>query len=92
MATVIIPTPLRKFTNNTARLNVKAGNVQDIVNDLSFNFPELKKHLLDENGRIRSFVNVFVGDDDIRDLQNEHTSVKEDSVISIVPAIAGGNL
>lgn len=92
MATVIIPTPLRKFTNNTARLNVKAGNVQDIVNDLSLNFPDLKKHLLDENGKIRSFVNVFVGDDDIRDLQHEHTSVKEDSVISIVPAIAGGNL
>ena len=92
MATVIIPTPLRKFTNNTARVNVKAGNVQDIVDDLSFNFPDLKKHLLDENGKIRSFVNVFVGDDDIRDLQNEHTSVKEDAVISIVPAIAGGNL
>jgi molybdopterin converting factor small subunit len=92
MATVIIPTPLRKFTNNTARLNIRAGSVQDIVNDLSFNFPELKRHLLDENGKIRSFVNVFVGDDDIRDLQNEHTSVKEDSVISIVPAIAGGNL
>ena len=92
MATVIIPTPLRKFTNNTARVNVKAGNVQDIVDDLSFNFPDLKKHLLDENGKIRSFVNVFVGDDDIRDLQNEHTSVKDDSVISIVPAIAGGNL
>ena len=92
MATVIIPTPLRKFTNNTARLNIRAGSVQDIVNDLSFNFPELKRHLLDENGKIRSFVNVFVGDDDIRDLQNEYTSVKEDSVISIVPAIAGGNL
>ena len=92
MATVIIPTPLRKFTNNTARLNVKAGNVQDIVDDLSLNFPDLKKHLLDENGKIRSFVNVFVGDDDIRDLQHEHTSVKEDAVVSIVPAIAGGNL
>ena len=92
MATVIIPTPLRKFTDNTARLNIKAGSVQDIVNDLSLNFPELKRHLLDEHGKIRSFVNVFVGDDDIRDLQNEHTSVKEDSVISIVPAIAGGSL
>jgi molybdopterin converting factor small subunit len=92
MATVIIPTPLRKFTNNTARLDIKAANVQDIVNDLSFNYPDLKRHLLDENGKIRSFVNVFVGDDDIRDLQQEHTSVKEDSVISIVPAIAGGSL
>lgn len=90
MATVIIPTPLRKFTNNTAKLSINAGNVQDVVNDLSLNFPELKRHLLDENGKIRSFVNVFVGDDDIRDLQQENTSVKEDSVISIVPAIAGG--
>ena len=90
MATVIIPTPLRKFTKNTAKLNINAGNVQDVVNDLSLNFPELKRHLLDENGKIRSFVNVFVGDDDIRDLQQENTSVKEDSVISIVPAIAGG--
>lgn len=90
MATVIIPTPLRKFTNNTAKLNINAGNVQDVVNDLSLNFPELKRHLLDENGKIRSFVNIFVGDDDIRDLQQENTFVKEDSVISIVPAIAGG--
>ena len=90
MATVIIPTPLRKFTNNTAKLSINAGNVQDVVNDLSLNFPELKRHLLDENGKIRSFVNVFVGDDDIRDLQQENTSVKEESVISIVPAIAGG--
>ena len=90
MATVIIPTPLRKFTNNTARLNIKADSIKGVVDDLSLNFPELKRHLLDENGGIRSFVNVFVGDDDIRDLQNELTSVKEDSVISIVPAIAGG--
>ena len=91
MATVIIPTPLRKFTNNTARLNIKADSIKGVVDDLSLNFPELKRHLLDENGGIRSFVNVFVGDDDIRDLQNELTSVQEDSVISIVPAIAGGN-
>jgi len=53
MATVIIPTPLRKFTNNTAKLIINAGNVQDVVNDLSLNFPELKRHLLDENGKIR---------------------------------------
>ena len=90
MATVIIPTPLRKFTNNTARVSVKAGNIQEVVNDLSFNFPELKKHLLDEQGKLRSFVNVFVGEDDIRNLQQEQTLVKEETVISIVPAIAGG--
>lgn len=90
MATVIIPTPLRKFTNNTARLAVSAGTIQDTVKELTVNFPDLKKHLLDEAGNIRSFVNVFVGNDDIRDLQQEKTVVKEDTVISIIPAIAGG--
>jgi len=90
MATVIIPTPLRKFTNNTARLQVNAGNIQDTVQELTANFPDLKKHLLDEGGKIRSYVNIFVGNEDIRDLQQDLTTVKEDTVISIVPAIAGG--
>ncbi|MDR3712938.1 MAG: molybdopterin-synthase adenylyltransferase MoeB [Puia sp.] len=90
MATVIIPTPLRKFTNNTARLEIKAGNIEETVKELTVNFPDLKKHLLDEKGQIRSFVNIFVGNDDIRNLQHEKTSVKDDTVISIIPAIAGG--
>lgn len=90
MATVIIPTPLRKFTNNTAKLQVKAENIEQTVNELTLNFPDLKKHLLDEQGQIRSYVNIFVGDDDIRDLQQSQTPIKENTVISIVPAIAGG--
>ena len=90
MATVIIPTPLRKFTNNTARLQVGAGTIHDTVKELTLSFPDLKRHLLDEGGKIRSYVNIFIGNDDIRDLQQENTAVKEDAVISIVPAIAGG--
>ena len=90
MATVFIPTPLRKFTNNTSKVQVPAGSVKDVIKDLSVNFPELKKHLLDEGGKIRSFINIFVGDDDIRNLQQENTVVKDETVISIVPAIAGG--
>ena len=90
MATVIIPTPLRKFTNNTARLQVKPGTIQEAVQELTVNFPDLKKHLLDEQGKIRSYVNIFVGNDDIRDLQHEKTSIQEGAVVSIVPAIAGG--
>jgi molybdopterin converting factor small subunit len=92
MATVIIPTPLKKFTNNNTRLNIAAANIQHLINELSLNFPELKKHLLDENGKIRSFLNIFVGDENIRDLQQEHTTVDTKSVVSIVPAIAGGNV
>jgi sulfur-carrier protein adenylyltransferase/sulfurtransferase len=91
MATVIIPTPLRKFTNNTARLQVGPGTIHSTVQELTQNFPDLKKHLLDEGGNIRSYVNIFIGNDDIRDLQQEKTAVKEDAVISIVPAIAGGS-
>ena len=90
MATVIIPTPLRKFTNNTARLQVQARTVEGIIDQLTQDYPELKKHLLDEQGKVRSFVNIFSGDDDIRDLQQEQTPVEDHTLISIVPAIAGG--
>ena len=92
MATVIIPTPLRKFTNNTARLEIAADTIAKTVVELTVNFPELKKHLLDDQGHIRSFVNIFVGNDDIRNLEQGDTVVKSDTVISIVPAIAGGSL
>lgn len=90
MATIIIPTPLRKFTNNISKLEVQAGTITKTVDELALNFPDLKKHLLDDNGQIRSFVNIFLGNDDIRNLQQGETAVKPDSVISIVPAIAGG--
>jgi sulfur-carrier protein len=90
MATVIIPTPLRKFTNQTARLLVEAETVGEIIEKITTDFPELKKHLLDSQGSIRSFVNIFSGDDDIRDLQQEKTKISQSTVISIVPAIAGG--
>ena len=91
MATVIIPTPLRKFTNNTAKIDINASTIEETVQELTVNFPDLKKHLLDEKGQIRSFINIFVGDNDIRDLQQEKTAVRNDTLISIVPAIAGGS-
>ena len=90
MATVIIPTPLRKFTNNIAKLDIRADTIEKTVSELALNFPDLEKHLLDEKGNIRSFINIFVGNDDIRNLQKEKTSVQDDTVVSIVPAIAGG--
>ncbi len=90
MATIIIPTPLRKFTSNTAKIETKGGTVEESIQELTTNFPDLKKHLLDDKGKIRSFVNIFVGDEDIRDLQQEQTVIKDDAVISIIPAIAGG--
>jgi len=90
MATVFIPTPLRKFTNNTAKLEIHGNNVSEVVGTLTGNFPELKRHLINADGKIPSFINIFVDDDDIRNLQQEQTVVKENTIISIVPAIAGG--
>jgi sulfur-carrier protein len=91
MATVIIPTPLRKFTGNTAKMEIHAETIERTIGELTLHFPDLKKHLLDDQGQIRSFVNIFVGDDDIRNLQQGKTTVHTDTVISIVPAIAGGS-
>jgi molybdopterin converting factor small subunit len=90
MATVIIPTPLRKFTNQTSRLQVEADTVGEIIKVITQDYPELKKHILDQHGAVRSFVNIFAGDEDIRDLQSEKTPVNSSTVVSIVPAIAGG--
>lgn len=91
MATVIIPTPLRKFTNNSSRLTVDAKSIGEMLSSLTLQFPDLKKHLLDANGKVPSFINIFVDDDDIRNLEQEFTVVKENSTVSIVPAIAGGS-
>ena len=90
MATVIIPTPLRKFTSNTTRVTVQADTISGMIQHLTTQFPDLKKHLLDANGKIPSFINIFVNDDDIRNLQHEQTVVLDNATVSIVPAIAGG--
>lgn len=92
MATIIIPTPLRKFTENQSKIEVNASTIQEALQGISGNFPDLKKHLFDEKGQIRTFLNIFVGEDDIRDLQSGETALTPDTVVSIIPAIAGGSL
>jgi molybdopterin converting factor small subunit len=92
MAQIIIPTPLRKFTDNQARLNVIGKNVQEALQDAAALYPDLKENILDENNKLRGFVRVYVGDEDIEVLNKEATEVSDDSIISIIPAIAGGSL
>ncbi len=90
MATVRIPTPLRRFTDNQAEVTVAAATVGEALNSLTTTYPELQKHLRDANGKLRSFVNVYVGDEDIRFLSKEDTALAEDAEVTIVPSIAGG--
>lgn len=91
MATVFIPTPLRKFTNNSAKVEIEAENVAELLEKLSSEFPPLKNYLFTGEGEIPSFLNIFVGEDDIRNLEDKHTKINSSSSVSIVPAIAGGS-
>lgn len=89
-AKVRIPTPLRKLTNNEEVVEVAASTVGDAITELQSRFPGIKERLLDENGAVRRFVNVYVNEEDIRFLQNQQTPIKSGDEISIIPAIAGG--
>jgi sulfur-carrier protein len=87
---VIIPTPLRPYTAKQESVEVAAKTVGEALSALISQFSELKKHLFSEDGRLRSFVNVYVNDEDIRYLQKEQTAVRDGDTVSIVPSIAGG--
>lgn len=90
MAKIIIPTPLRKFTGNQKDVQVKGETIIEAINDLINEYPEIGNNILNDDGSIRNFVRVFLGDEDIQALKNEATAIREDAVISIIPAIAGG--
>ena len=87
---VNIPTPLRPFAGGKSAVAVSAKNVGDALGSLTGQFPDLKKHLYTEEGKLRAFVNVYVNDEDIRYLEHEKTPLGEGDSISIVPSIAGG--
>jgi len=87
---VIIPTPLRPYTGKQESVELKAATVGEALSALTAKFGDLKKHLFADDGRLRSFVNVYVNDEDIRYLQKDQTPLKEGDTVSIVPSIAGG--
>jgi molybdopterin synthase sulfur carrier subunit len=91
MATKVrIPTPLRKLTNNEEVVEIKANTIGDAIAELQSRFPGIKERLVDDNGEVRRFVNVYVNEEDIRFLQNQQTPLKDGDEVSIIPAIAGG--
>ncbi len=87
---VIIPTPLRPYAGRRESVEFDARTVRDALDRLTTEYGELRRHLFTEEGRLRSFVNVYVNDEDIRYLQKENTPLKEGDQITIVPSIAGG--
>jgi MoaD family protein len=87
---VMIPTPLRPYAGKQESVQLQAATVGEALSALTGQFGELKRHLFSDDGRLRSFVNVYVNDEDIRYMQKDATPVKDGDVVSIVPSIAGG--
>ncbi|MDP6548729.1 MAG: MoaD/ThiS family protein [Dehalococcoidia bacterium] len=89
---VRIPTPLRRITDGQAQVELESESMGELVENLDASFPGFKERLLDENGDLRYFVNLYLNGEDVRFLQGLETSVKSGDEISIVPAVAGGSL
>ena len=87
---IMIPTPLRQYVGNKEQVEVEAKTVAEALSKLAAGHGELRRHLYNQEGKLRSFVNIYLGDEDIRFLQSEQTPLNENDVLSIVPSIAGG--
>lgn len=92
MAKILIPTALRQFTEQRDAVEVTGGTVSEALNELTTQYPNLKKNLFNDQGKLRSFVNVYVNDEDIRYLDKTETELQGTETLSIVPSIAGGSI
>jgi molybdopterin synthase sulfur carrier subunit len=88
--TVRIPTTLRPLSGGGSTVEVPAGSLADVIKALDAEHPGFQDRLLDEEGQLRRFVNVFVDDDDVRYLNGLDTDVPDGQTVSIIPAVAGG--
>ncbi len=89
MASIKIPTPLRVYTDNQAQVTVAGDTVGAALQDLVNQYPDLKPHLFNDD-QLRNFVNVFIGEEDVRFLDGLNTPIEPDESLRIIPSIAGG--
>jgi len=90
MATVRIPSPLRRYTNNQSKVQSSGATIAEIIENLEAQYPGVKTRLCDDSGQIKRYVNVFVNGEEIRTLQGSETNVNASDEVSIIPAMAGG--
>ena len=91
MAKVLIPTPLRQFTGKQDAVTVPGSTVGEVLTALTAQFPDLRQQIFTGEGKVRSFVNVYLNDEDIRYLGKDATATKDGDTLSLVPSIAGGS-
>ncbi|UCF60800.1 MAG: MoaD/ThiS family protein [Anaerolineaceae bacterium] len=92
MNSIRIPTPLRPYTDNLKEVEVDASNVGEALDVLTDRYPNLRPHLFDENGNLRAYVNIFVQQEDVRNLRGQATPLTGNDRLMIVPSIAGGKI
>ena len=89
MAKIKIPTPLRAYTNNESQVNVSGSTIGGALADLVEQYPDLKPHLFKDD-ELRNFVNIYLGEDDVRGLDGMETAIDDEANLRIIPSIAGG--
>lgn len=90
MAKVLIPTPLRQYVEKKDTVEAAGATVGEVLASLTTAHPDLRKQIFSDEGKLRSFVNVYLNDEDIRYLDKDKTAVADADTLSIVPSIAGG--
>ena len=90
MPNLKIPTPLRPYAENQSTLNLSGQTVSDVLQAAINQYPELETHLFSEAGDLRPFVNLFLGEENVNQLQNLETKLKDNDTLLIIPSIAGG--
>lgn len=90
MASLRIPTPLRVYADGKTEVNVQGGTVSEAMDDLVVQYPALQPHLFNGDDQLRPFVNLFLGEDNVRDLDGLTTPLNEDDRLLLIPSIAGG--
>jgi molybdopterin synthase sulfur carrier subunit len=91
MTTVYIPTPLRRLTAGQSKVQIEAQDIAGLIQQLEVDYPGFAERVLDGQGNVKRFIQIFRNDDEIRTLQGMETSVSEGDRVSIVPAMAGGS-
>ena len=91
MAKILIPTPLRQYTEKQSEVSMPGATVGEVLSALTTRYADLRKQLYSDAGALRSYVNVYVNDEDIRYLEKDKTAVKDADTLTIVPSIAGGS-
>ena len=88
--TVRVPTILRTYTSGAAEVQADGATLADVVESLEASYPGIRARLLDDSGKLRRFVNVYVGDEDVRFADGLQTPVPDGGEVSVIPAVAGG--